>query len=119
MAKPRDKRAWADYTRLRRKPDKMCVSCRQVFPNDQAHFYVGPKGFITAHCLDCAAGPSAPVLEMCQMCQMCGRKAILVRDTAAPILVRVCRRCLMSANLVTHQSNFNRFVEYVKWRNQW
>jgi hypothetical protein len=119
-------KVWRDYTRLRNKPLKACVKCHKTFENTDKNFARGASGWLTSTCKRCseaywarehqeqAQGHKTPV---CPVCRERGRP--LVRDTKAPEIVWLCRRCLQASNMHGMLDTFQRFILYVLWKNQW
>lgn len=110
-------RKWADYMRLRRRPEKACWGCEKVFPNTLEHFAAGARGRVGVRCHACVAANPAPT-RVKASCPCCGVFTRLVVDRHAPAPVMVCRSCLKLVNMVlaTDAQTLARMEQYVEWR---
>ena len=114
-------RAWADYMRTRRRPEKACWTCKQVFPNNRDHFAMGVRGRVGVRCLTCVTAHPVPTRAK-QHCPCCRRMTRLVRDRHAPTTfsVHVCSTCLRAVNAILDmgEPTRDRLMQYVVWREK-
>jgi hypothetical protein len=112
-------RQWADYMRMRRRPQKACWSCQNVFPNTLEHFAAGKGGRVGVRCRKCVAANPVPT-RVKQNCPCCGAFTRLVRDRHAPAPVMLCSTCLRTANALLAMSTeaYDRLLQYKLWREQ-
>ena len=112
-------RKWADYMRLRRRPEKACWSCSNVYHNTLEHFTAGVRGRVGVRCHACVAANPVPTRAK-SPCPCCGELTRLVLDRHAPSAVFVCRVCLRMVNdqLSASRETLDRLIQYAGWRAQ-
>jgi hypothetical protein len=122
------KTRWADYIRMRRKPLKTCGHCMRELPNDGEHFSRGRQGWLTQTCLECIPAvveKRRPPESHEGKCPICEEREKLVLDKKAgrnlddPVVVRVCRRCLIWISVAPSQAAYERYDQYMRWRGVW
>jgi hypothetical protein len=114
-------RKWADYMRLRRRPEKVCWTCHQIFPNTLEYFVSGVRGRVGVRCHSCVAANPVPT-RVKQPCPCCNEFTRLVRDRHAPSqqAIFLCTTCLRTVNAVLAASaaTRKRLEKYVEWREK-
>ncbi len=123
-----DRQKWADYCRIRLRPNKICVKCQNTLPNDRAHFSINSTGRLTSTCHHCAeaekrhaalVAKAGPERNFCPICETFDD---LVLDHQAPRPVRLCRPCLHAVNSlrrsgrVTPAQFLERMLAYATWQ---
>ena len=111
---------WADYVRLRLRPEKQCPKCKKTFPNDREHFATNLSGRLLSTCLTCAPQKLKAGLKLKEICPCCENKTNLVTDRNAPAPVQLCRACLALINSLDSldKETANRMAQYIEWRKK-
>lgn len=94
------RKKWADYHRLKARPNKACCKCGVILENTDKFFAVGNGSRLSSTCKRCQAGINSKRMASVPMhgpCLACGEKCQLVVQRRASTLagreVRLCRRC--------------------------
>ncbi len=115
---------WADYCRMRMRPDKECIRCKKILPNTRENFS-SPSGHVRRVCRECQASHTSVAAKRSMAgpkhadCPMCEELSALVLDWKAPGPVRVCRRCLLLINQMSILASvgwLEKAKQYMEWR---